>query len=240
MNIIIKNSILFSLKTSLFVFNKMLNEDDFYYILTKNDKMYYYSKLSGNKIAKKDIPIDLLPKIKIKDNKEEKMKESVDLLLKRDLIKTKIAALQDELKIVNDNLYNKGVYNKEDEDYARNFLKQQEDILYKRKMYVFTNNPDPNIKCNIKFDDKPNDNKTKQYFNTPPTNNIHKPNFSPLNKDNTRPCKSRSNYPAGILEKYNIKTKEEWRDWLRDNHVDKGGDNDICAYVIAAGKDKGW
>lgn len=203
----------------------MLNEDDFYYILTKNGTINYYSKLSGSRIAKKDIPIDLVPKIKIKDSKEERIKESVDLLKKKVSLQTRIASLQDELKQVNDGLRDRGIYNKEDEEYAYSFVQKQEEILRKRREFMFYNSTDPSVKLNIKMDPnfKPNANK----FNT-------------NNSNDAQQCKSSYNYQAGILEKYNISDKKAWKDWLRDNHVDKGGDNDICAHVIAAGKSKGW
>lgn len=36
-----------------------------------------------------------------------------------------------------------------------------------------------------------------------------------------------------ILEKYNIYSKKQWLEWLRKNHVDKGGELHICQNVIA-------
>ncbi len=34
--------------------------------------------------------------------------------------------------------------------------------------------------------------------------------------------------------------KEEWKNWLLRNHVDKGGDLEVCKSVISAGKELGW
>lgn len=243
----------------------MLNEDDFFYTLTTNNKKYYYSKITGTRIAAKDIPIELLAKIKTKDNKETKIKESINLLDKRDNILGRISSLQSELKIINDSLRDREIYNKEDENYVRDYMKNQEINLQKRKEYVFANNTDPNVKFNSNtngFTSPPNNNFTPPNSNfKPPPNNNFKPfssntytppnsNFKPPPNNfvppqpNTSgeagPCKSNYNFPLGILEKYNIKTKNEWKDWLKNNHFDKGGDHDTCAHVIAAGKSKGW
>ena len=43
-----------------------------------------------------------------------------------------------------------------------------------------------------------------------------------------------------ILVKIKITNKDEWKKWLVKNHTDKGGNNDICQQVIAAGRAKGW
>jgi hypothetical protein len=42
-------------------------------------------------------------------------------------------------------------------------------------------------------------------------------------------------FPTPTLKKYNIRTKSEWKEWLRKNHVDKGGNNEECARVIEEG-----
>jgi len=43
-----------------------------------------------------------------------------------------------------------------------------------------------------------------------------------------------------VLNKFNIKTKKEWRKWLLNNHPDKGGNTQDCQDVIRAGKAMGW
>lgn len=49
-----------------------------------------------------------------------------------------------------------------------------------------------------------------------------------------------SNPKISLLVKYKITSKKEWFSWLLQNHPDKGGDGEICAAVIAEGKNKGW
>lgn len=46
--------------------------------------------------------------------------------------------------------------------------------------------------------------------------------------------------PQDLLQKLNITTKKEWKNWLLKNHPDKGGDEEMCKNVIQAGRNKGW
>jgi len=43
-----------------------------------------------------------------------------------------------------------------------------------------------------------------------------------------------------LLSKLGIDTKDEWKEWLKGNHVDKGGDEEICKIVINEGRARGW
>lgn len=43
-----------------------------------------------------------------------------------------------------------------------------------------------------------------------------------------------------ILQQLNIKSKKEWKEWLVKNHPDRGGDDELCGKVIAAGRSKVW
>ena len=43
-----------------------------------------------------------------------------------------------------------------------------------------------------------------------------------------------------ILIKYNIHYKKEWKEWLRENHPDKGGNTEDCQKVISAGRELGY
>ena len=65
---------------------------------------------------------------------------------------------------------------------------------------------------------------------------IHEP--SDYNKSNA--CKSKFSYTPEILTKKNITTKKDWLRWLLENHVDRGGDQQLCSEVISAGRSKGW
>ena len=63
----------------------------------------------------------------------------------------------------------------------------------------------------------------------------------PPKKENTS---SRSqdtrNTPIQILNKYGIHNKKEWKEWLRNNHQDKGGNKEDCQKVITVGRELGY
>jgi len=46
--------------------------------------------------------------------------------------------------------------------------------------------------------------------------------------------------PRDVLAKYKINGKKEWKEWLRNNHPDKGGTQEDCQKVIAAGRELGY
>jgi hypothetical protein len=70
-------------------------------------------------------------------------------------------------------------------------------------------------------------------------NNTNNNNYN-TNNYNTNNVRCKYNYPPNTLEKYKITNKKQWKEWLRSNHFDKGGDPDECQNVISAGKDMGW
>jgi len=46
--------------------------------------------------------------------------------------------------------------------------------------------------------------------------------------------------PRQVLAKYNIHNKKEWKEWLRNNHPDKGGTQEDCRIVISVGREIGY
>jgi len=68
-------------------------------------------------------------------------------------------------------------------------------------------------------------NRKYSWYNNPPPNE-EKP-------QQTNKLKS----PDQILIEYGIRNKKEWKDWLRKNHPDRGGDKEDCQKVITAGKE---
>jgi TPR repeat protein len=52
-------------------------------------------------------------------------------------------------------------------------------------------------------------------------------NKPPNNKDNN-------------LLSYGIKSKKDFKLWLKNNHPDKGGDSDVCAEVLRIGRNMKW
>jgi len=55
-------------------------------------------------------------------------------------------------------------------------------------------------------------------------------------------CSSEGDYSelGGLLSKLGIDTKGEWKEWLKSNHVDKGGEEELCKAVINEGRERGW
>jgi len=43
-----------------------------------------------------------------------------------------------------------------------------------------------------------------------------------------------------LLIRHRITNKQEWHRWLLVNHPDKGGDTNLCAMIISAGRTMGW
>src|SRR5690242_16316277 len=43
-----------------------------------------------------------------------------------------------------------------------------------------------------------------------------------------------------VLRDLKINNRKEWKDWLRKNHPDKGGDTELCAAVIVEGRKIGY
>ncbi len=39
-----------------------------------------------------------------------------------------------------------------------------------------------------------------------------------------------------VLSELNIQSHKDWKEWLRKNHTDKGGDPTLCSDVITAGR----
>nr|QBK85828.1 MAG: hypothetical protein LCMAC101_04230 [Marseillevirus LCMAC101] len=46
--------------------------------------------------------------------------------------------------------------------------------------------------------------------------------------------------PREILSGYKIHNKKEWKEWLRNNHTDKGGNVEDCQKVITLGRELGY
>ncbi len=53
----------------------------------------------------------------------------------------------------------------------------------------------------------------------------------------TQKSPNKAEVARNILAGYGINTKKEWKEWLRKNHPDKGGNQDDCQKVITAGRE---
>jgi hypothetical protein len=46
--------------------------------------------------------------------------------------------------------------------------------------------------------------------------------------------------PSEVLKSYKITDKKSWKNWLRENHPDKGGNEEDCKKVISSGRSLGY
>lgn len=72
----------------------------------------------------------------------------------------------------------------------------------------------------------------------PETKNFEKEKEPESESEPKHKCYSMSNMQ--ILKYFNINDRKEWKDWLRNNHPDKGGNTEDCQYVISAGRNLGY
>ena len=45
---------------------------------------------------------------------------------------------------------------------------------------------------------------------------------------------------SSFLEQHEITDRQTWKKWLVKHHPDKGGDEELCKKIIAAGRAEGW
>lgn len=182
--------------------------DDFYFKYDGKGAKIYYSKITGKRIKKSNIPQNLVEKIQPYDSDFD----TGNLLNLKKNYMTEIQKLQDKIKEIDIKLEKCNVAdsatieekvkkqkdedNKRREEYKRERKREEEEFF--RKLYE----------------------RMRDYENFKSTEN----------KKND----------VDILEKYNIKTRKEWRKWLLNNHPDKGGDDELCSKIINAGRSKGW
>ena len=65
------------------------------------------------------------------------------------------------------------------------------------------------------------------------------PNFG-ASGSYSKPYQPSNSTPRDVLAKYKIHNKKEWKEWLRNNHPDKGGTQKDCQNVITAGREMGY
>ena len=202
------------------------NENDYYYIINNRGYKYYYSRITGGRVAKKQISSVFIDKVKegkatgtnvsqLLESKT-KCKDQITKLGK------KITELEEKIKKINIQL--------EDESTSKGInietLKQieleetQKDEARKRE---YLQKCDKERRANLEKIFKLFETNAKKapYVNVganayPQTNSIV------------------------TLKSLNIVTKKDWHSWLLKNHPDKGGDNDLCGRVITLGRSEGW
>jgi hypothetical protein len=175
--------------------------DDYYYVYDSRGRRHFYSKITGKKIAKQDIPKDFHDKIKQKEP-ELDIGKLVALknvyLTEMNKLKAKVDEIDVKLNTINADTQREYQKRKEEQD-QKDELRRQE---YKREREELL----------------------RKIFQ----------------QHENRPKPSYGNNSYSILQELNISTKKEWKDWLVKNHPDRGGENELCAKVIAAGRSKGW
>lgn len=237
--------------------------EDYFFTLGKTGTKTFHSIILDCKIPKGEIDSRFISQIQEKPE-VEKYKDITVILEKRKKLNIKIDALTNQVAALNDQLFNLGIYNEESEKEALVKLEERTKQKLERRHefdlerqdalkgtfnsngwyyhgYSTGANPghhdknlkSPNIKSNYRpkpgnfnYDDDSIEDSDSRY-----THNDRKP----------EPCESKF-YVATprILLENSITTRKEWLIWLRDNHVDKGGDSNKCSDIISAGRDRGW
>ena len=202
--------------------------DDYYYTISKNGcKLFHQYRYTG-KIAKSSIPANIVDQVKEKDQKLDQYEKIIDIIDKKNKLLVKIHELEkikQEFSSLNDQLSNMGINTPDDEK----MIKINVRIFYEgktQKTYFNTN----------KTNNSTNTNDTNKPNNSTNTNNSNNSNNDEY-KPNTG---SKFVYEEGILKAHQIFTKDDWKKWLQINHIDKGGDPDLCSQIISAGKDMKW
>lgn len=189
---------------------------DFYYKLTSNARKNYYSKITGKKVTKGEIPLGLIDQImamddsfeilKLVDQKKQYCSKISQLQTQIDHYKQKILEIDLKLsKVTDDEIYD--LYERQqrqaitDKERIRQYEAEEqaafEELL--RKYAAGTNPPKdlPKMEDSLKIE-------------------------------------------SLILQKFNINDKNQWKKWLLINHPDKGGQVLICQEIISAGRQQGW
>lgn len=184
---------------------------DFYFKCNKNGSRYYYSRITGKRVAKEDIPASVINAVQPYDG----VSDQAELLKLRNGYVNHIRLLEEKVREIDAKLDKSIDSEKVQSDHAEQLKKDEERRQeykqeQKRKIDDFIRKFAP---------------KTSEKSGSADNNNSKSADDS-----NNR----------SILEKFNITTKKEWKSWLINNHSDRGGDIKLCQSVIAAGRAAGW
>ena len=178
---------------------------DFYFKYNSKHAKYYYSRITGKRVAKSSIPNEL-----IKDIQENVVTQVPNLVKSRKFLLEKSEKLQIEiekvhLKIIKIDL----MLEKEGliEEKIKQYQKEEEKDEKRRKEYI----------------------KERHTTLLSTFNNVHCNNSI----QNTK-------VKISILDEQEIFDKTDWKNWLKLNHPDRGGDQEIWIKIMAEGKNKIW
>jgi hypothetical protein len=241
--------------------------EDYFYTLGKTGTKTFHSIILECKIPKGEIDKRFIPEIKERPE-VEKYKDVATILEKRKNIEFKIASLNNQVTALNDQLCNLGIFGSDAENQAlkkledrtkekaerrKEFSAERQAVLegtfYANGWYYHgystganldpqhKNVQSPSIKSNYR--PKPGN------FNYEEDNSSSDEEFQAASHNTNRvnhkkeAHKSQGATPRILLDN-SITTRKEWLIWLKDNHVDKGGDSDKCSDIISAGRERGW
>jgi hypothetical protein len=185
--------------------------EDFYYTLDVKGKKNYYSRRDGKRTAKARIPASVLDDIRIRPRVLEKS----DLLKQRDELTKKYNLIKEQIDQINSQL--NGTVS-EDELRAEAEAEDKRDRECKQR--------------------RVNDQDDREKFLRNLFANLkNAPKSAGASKSTEPPKSTPAEKPELILLKqYKITTRKEWRDWIFENHPDRGGkDLDLCQRIISAG-----
>jgi chemotaxis protein histidine kinase CheA len=198
----------------------MSSADDYYWKYISGKKFYF--TFDNNRIAKKDIDPKLLPNIPFKSNDLviDELKYEYEALTKQ---QTKIEKRLNEIleKIQNLKKTPSPEELKARADAAEKAKKREQSKKEKEKRKR-EKTENANKKYQKQFDDYWNSQENTR--EAPPSKSIKLPKHEAIEK----------------LKKYDIHTIEDWKNWLKKNHTDKGGDLTTVQLVNSLASDMEW
>lgn len=186
--------------------------DDFYYKYNSKGSKYYYSRITNGRVAASDIPKSLISQIKSQDGQEIQF----NLLSEKNRYLENIKNLEEHISKLKGKVYEIDL--KLGQEAKIEGVSINEEKLRERKIREERRREQYQREVKIERKRLLEDLLRKDYNN----------------------WQSSDTTPSNILEDLKILTKKYWKEWLIINHPDKGGNSDICAKVITAGRLRGW
>ena len=185
--------------------------EDYYYKYTSNGTKYFYSKITGQRVARNTINSMFVDQIAEKNSSLDigiLIEQRNKYLSQVEKLRSNIEKLQLKIGEIDNQLSDLGV---NDETTMKKYQKLKED------------------------EDKKNQQRKAEYLREYEEifrrkTNSNAPPPAPLTANQTNNT---------TLTKLGINTKKEWHEWLIKNHPDKGGsDLELCQKVLSEGKSR--
>ena len=187
--------------------------EDFYFKYNAKGAKYFYSKITGKRIAKEIIPAQFHAKIQPYNSELD----VGNLLLLRKGYQAEIEKLQMKIAEIDLKVSKASVT----DEAGLQKKKEEEDVKIRKRREEY--------KVEREREQEELLGKLFEYCAKAEAQSEPRAKTVPKSK-----------VDISILEQYNITTQKEWRKWLIKHHPDKGGDEELCKRIIAAGRAKGW